>query len=165
MENKLFTIKQALDELEISKSKLYGLFKQLGIQTQKEKGKTYLRSEQIRQIKNYIQSSTSSTQYGHFTQPKTKEDIQHLQEAHSKEIERIEQEKEELKRNFKQDLERERKEKAQITLLLGQAQGEAKAYKEQNQKLLESKAIEATPNDDEEEKSPPKKSFWSRIFK
>lgn len=140
MTNEKMYIKDIPEKLGISRTKLYDLFKQVGLQTQKDGRRGYITSQQYQQIQEKLKESDSSGQFSPAEREGSKEAIKIL-------VEQFEKEKAELKEELKQ----ERDEKVKIAYQLGQAQTE---HQQTKNKLLLLQEISEKPAE------PEKKSWW-----
>ena len=142
MNDEKIYIKQLPKELGISRTKLYELFKQFGLQTKKDGRKGYINPSEYSYLREKIKLSESSEQFrtsGQFEERERSDPLKIL-------VEQFEKEKAELKQELKQ----EREEKNKISYLLGQAQSEHESTKKE---LLRLQQIS-------EEPEPPRKSWW-----
>lgn len=150
------SIKEAIEELNIGRTKLYALFKQLDIKPQKKGNKSFLSLQQVSSIKDFI---SESEQYEQTEQKKTTEKDTTENTTQQEIIKKLETE-----------LEKEREENKALIREVGLWQGRAKTLEEQNQKLLELSPPEKEREPIEEaeiieEGKPKKKRGWFSFFR
>lgn len=150
------SIKEAIEELNIGRTKLYALFKQLDIKPQKKGNKSFLSLQEVSFIKDFIRESE---QYEQTEQKKTTEKDTAENTTQQETIKKLEAE-----------LEKEREENKALIREVGLWQGRAKTLEEQNQKLLELNPPEKEREPIEEakiiqEEKPKKKRGWFSLFR
>lgn len=121
------TIKQAFEELSISRTKLYEALKALDIKPQKSGKSSYLKSDELLKVKEFLNVSK---------RPDVSGQVGHVEKIYQEQISEL-----------KKQLEIEQASNKELILKLGQAQGIATALKEENRLLLTTKTeetIEAT---------------------
>lgn len=166
-----FSIKEAQEELEISRAKLYNLFKILKIQTQKKGRKSYISVADLNTIKNHLRDEELSRQNIHSETPESPsskdsstDSLDTLKQAHTEEIERIRADHVKQQEAMQERLSEKEQEIKDLSVSLGQWQGRAKTLEEQHTKLLEAQSVVEEEEVEEAKLIEKKKGFFKRWF-